>query len=557
MWPTIPSNLTGEGADQLRSFSETDLLGLDAAGLRELAGKMRAARRQLAVDHPMMDAEGHECFESFGGLIDAIEQGAARLEASTEAPPVEDESDDTDPDLSADDDSDDDESDDTDDSDDDDSTEHGTVVTTLGVQTEQQQIEPVRAQWLSTGLGGVPENQPFESMTDIAEAVRQRGKQVQAGSDVKHYIAKLPANFGGRENPDLSDNPYFNLNRFEDPSEITAAMCAPLTPLYDLSCANSTRRPVANGLPNFRLRADRGGFSVYPSPSLTDITTGYGQWTSTDDANLEAIKSECQRITCSTPTEYEIYGIYRCLTVRNLVNMTFPEIVEAYLNRLQAQWARFAETLLLEAMGNGSDTIDSPFGAGFGANTSLKRTILLYLGKYQEIERWDAPVMDAWMPRWLQYALVMDEISRKRNDGGRNTAATMAEIDQAFRDVGVEPHWYMDRPSWATPITELATGGTLNHFPSSVEILIHRRGKFALMDRGELQVGVTGNNIYRLEDDLRRNQFTFFFESFEGLIDTDNCPAHIIQVNNLCYNGAQIADVAIDCEGDDYAGIGS
>ena len=115
----------------------------------------------------------------------------------------------------------------------------------------------------------------------------------------------------------------------------------------------------------------------------------------------------------------------------------------------------------------------------------------------------------------------------------------------------------MDRPSWATPIPDLATSGDLNFFPSSVEILLHRRGKFALMDRGDLTIGVSPNNIYRLGDDLRRNQFTFFFESFEGIIDTDSCPAHILQIPDLCYNGAQIADVAIACEGYDVEGIGS
>jgi hypothetical protein len=76
------------------------------------------------------------------------------------------------------------------------------------------------------------------------------------------------------------------------------------------------------------------------------------------------------------------------------------------------------------------------------------------------------------------------------------------------------------------------------------------------MDKGELNLGLGGNPL-RIEDDVRRNQATFFFESFEGLIDTDSCPAHLITVPGLCYNGQQIADTVILCEGQDALGEGS
>jgi hypothetical protein len=53
------------------------------------------------------------------------------------------------------------------------------------------------------------------------------------------------------------------------------------------------------------------------------------------------------------------------------------------------------------------------------------------------------------------------------------------------------------------------------------------------------------------------NTFTMFFENFEGVADMDSCPAHILSINNLCYNGQQIAPILIDCEGNDYAAQGS
>lgn len=413
-------------------------------------------------------------------------------------------------------------------------------------------IERPKSGWISTGKGGVTAGHEFTSTVELAETFQELANSV-GNDNEKRVIARMPSNMP-EDRILTSEQLFTDLNQLTNlDDEIQAAFCTPLTPLYGLSCANVTRRPVFGGLPQFQPDANRGGFRVPESPSLFDITGGFGQWTSANDADPNAIKNACQTIVCTNWNDFEWYGTYRCLKVKNLMAMTFPELVDAYLNRLQARWARYAEVLLLEQMGTASTSV-AGIATGYGANVSLQRNILTYLGKYAEIERWDEPMMDAWMPRWLLWALRMDIASRRKDGGGM--IPSVATVEQGFRDVGVEPHWYMDRPSWATPINPLAVAGNLTHFPSQVQILIHRRGKFAVMDKGELTVGLGGNPI-RIEDDLMRNQATFFFESFEGLIDTDSCPAHLLTVPNLCYNGQQIADVLIRCEGQEVVGTGS
>jgi len=146
---------------------------------------------------------------------------------------------------------------------------------------------------------------------------------------------------------------------------------------------------------------------------------------------------------------------------------------------------------------------------------------------------------------------------RRRTDGGTQMVASDETINAMFRNAGVEPHWFMDRPSWATPVPGIAVNGVLNFFPRSVEILVHPRGKFALMDRGNLNIGVAPNNQYRVDDDLLRNQYRFFFESFEGVINTNTCPAHILQIDTTCWNGVQIDDQVMGCAGEDVIGVGS
>ena len=138
---------------------------------------------------------------------------------------------------------------------------------------------------------------------------------------------------------------------------------------------------------------------------------------------------------------------------------------------------------------------------------------------------------------------------RRRNETGRVQVVTDAEIDTMFRSVGVNPHFFIDTPTWAAAIPGVATAGTLNELPTVVDILLAPRGKFAVMDRGQLNIGVTGSNIYRDNASNASNQFTMFWENFEGVVNTDSCPAYLLEFPALCYSGRQIADVGINCAG--------
>jgi hypothetical protein len=153
------------------------------------------------------------------------------------------------------------------------------------------------------------------------------------------------------------------------------------------------------------------------------------------------------------------------------------------------------------------------------------------------------------------WAMKMDILRRRRTDAGFSVPSD-AVIEQMFRDVGVDVTWFIDRPTFAVAIPAVGTGGNLNRLPASVQILLAPQGKFAAIDRGELAIGVTGNNIYRDNESNRRNQFTFFFENFEGVVNTTSCPAYTLDIPT-CWNGAQIDDIVINCQGGDEVGYQS
>lgn len=554
MYPQLPDN-----------FAD-----LSAAELRTLALQLREARRLAATENPKMGKDDMDLWRQAGQVADMLTEIASDKDAeelagaqalsheAAIAALADNDPEPTDDDPPADD----------DDPPADDPAPGSDLAmppTGLSLPGERQILIPAGTRWLGgpdIGGRGPGERNAYASTRQIGETVAALMDSYGGSPDSKIVVATMPGNWkpeqmlSGKENEMFTD---WARIASPDQTEIEAAFCTPFQNSYELSCANVTRRPVFNGLPVFSMNVDRGGINIPESPSLTDITTGYGQWDSADDVDSEAIKS-CQTIDCVDWNDFEWYAVYRCLKVKNMMQMVFPELVDAYLNRLQAAWARYAEILLLEQMGTASTAVDAPWATqGYGANVTIQRVILNYLGKYADIERWDEPVMDAWMPRWLLWALRMDIASRRKDAGGM--VPSVSSVEQGFRDVGVEPHWYMDKPSWATPFgngtgNPFSVNGDLVVFPSTVQILVHRRGKFAVINKGQLQLGLGGNPL-RIEEDVRRNQATFFFESFEGLVDTDSCPAHLVTLNGLCYNGGQIADVAIGCAGNEEPGVGS
>ena len=420
-------------------------------------------------------------------------------------------------------------------------------VVAAGTPAGTSTLEMVRAY---DNVAGATEDGGFESWTALTSALLEKAGRIRANSNEQFQVAGIKAKYP--QDRVLGENFALNLAKFE-PDEIQAALCAPATPYYGLACANVLRRPVFNSLPQFQ--APRMKVSIPESPSLSDITTGYGQWTAAMDADSDSVKSACQTIACGTPTEYVMYGVYRCLTIKNMLAMSYPELVEAYLNRLGAAHARLAEQLLLNAMASGCVEIDAP-ALGYGGSVSIVTTILNYLALYQETERWDVPGMHIWLPRWVQWAMKMDLARRRRTDGGF-TVPSDSQIDAMFREVGVtQITWYMDQPSYAVAIPAVASASNLNLLPASVQILIAPAGKFAIMDRGELAIGVRGNNIYRDNQSNSRNEFTMFFENFEGIVNTTSCPAHILDIP-ACWSGVQIDDIVINCQGRDEVGYQS
>lgn len=437
------------------------------------------------------------------------------------------------------------------------------VPTTIGVQAAPASTSGVPtgtdmlAQFRSMGtLADKRAGSGFESWAELSQGMLTLGESITPGAGKKFELARMYGNFDEDHTID-TEQKLFNLSRM-DPAEIQAAFCPPATPYYGLSCGNTMRRPVDASLTSFA--APRGRVSIPSSPTLSAITAqypgaGYGQWTIDDDADANATK-ECAVVTCNDWDDFEMYAVWRCLTVKNMLMLTYPELVEHYIMLLGAAWARLAETLLLDAMATGTVLVNAP-ALGYGATTSLTTTLLHLLALHQESQRWDVDGgFDVWCHRIVLAGLKIDLMRRRQTNGNVPRIPSDAEIEAIFSNAGFNMHWTLDQASWMTPVASVRTGTTLNALPTQAQLLIAPRGKFAKIDRGSIALGVNSSNPYRDTASVQHNEFTMFWESFEGLVNTDSCPAYILNMP-LCWNGVQVDDALVACNGTDEGGYQS
>jgi len=385
------------------------------------------------------------------------------------------------------------------------------------------------------GVPGFSADAPIDDRLDVAKALSAKWQTVaESGTGERFAVVSIKAEY-----PDFADFTSGNMSGLYNDSIVAA--CAPLEPYYGVGFYSSEARPVFNSMPKFN--APRGGVKIYSSPrfssDLIPADTGYGQWTSSDDNNESAEKNDCYDFECGSTTDYEVYGTYRCMNIRNLDAITFPELVAAHQNQLGSKWARYADRLLLDAMVATAD-IAVHASAIYGATRTILSRMDQIAAQYREKERLDdTPVLDVWLPRWVRNAL-REDVIRAANDSGVPEIVVDSVIASWFEDIGLVPHFTFDNPTSAGDLTAQAAG-VVNGWPDSTWYVMSVRGNLGILDLGTINIGVSPNGSFRDSALTKRNRFQMFMESFEGLVNR-GAPVWRGNVTVLA-NGAQPAGV--------------
>lgn len=386
-------------------------------------------------------------------------------------------------------------------------------------------------------VGRFDEGHKMTSLVEQSEALVARAKRLMKSNTgekfsvlrVQNYIPenlKMPED--GMEMFNFLQNDQY------DEDGLVAGFCAPATIDLGFCGGSPSTRPVLAALR--RYNAPTGRVRKIKTPLFGAVgtaanqvdTTGLGVWTNADDDANPFVEKTCSILTCPTEEDFELYAIYKCVVIKNFMQLAFPTWVAWYLQQLDALWARSAEISLLNQMVTRAGAAITT-STTYGALTTVVSRLNQLMNNYVENERYDDAGLTAYMPRWVVRALQDDAIRAGK-------MLTKGQIESALRDTGVTRIvWTYDNPTAYNDVITQAKGTPLEDYPANAWILLTRSDNLRLMDFGARDIGITTEKVYRDTATNLANNFQMFVESFEGIIDM-GCPVWRFQIP-ICSNG--------------------
>lgn len=324
-----------------------------------------------------------------------------------------------------------------------------------------------------------------------ARGLSDRSQRVPVGT----IKTPVPDDLWIRDNSDV-DAILASATRTTTAEALIAAggWCTPSMTMYELFGLES--REGLFDLPTVGIT--RGGLKV---PSYINIGEAAGAlWTWTEEDDIDAADPEyegsgkpCLRIPCPEFTDYRLEAEGMCLTHGNLMDRSFPEMTErfidmtitAHLHRLSA--ASLAKVVAAN-VNVGAINATGSDGAG-----DLLSALDLQVADYrsQHFLPLNA-VLEVVLPTWVREAIRSTLAMRK---GVALTNVSNAEIDAHFATRNVRPQYVQ---TW----DPLYGGGAATAWPTSVDVVMYASGAFVYGDGGSIDLGVVRDSTQNALNDF-------------------------------------------------------
>lgn len=380
-------------------------------------------------------------------------------------------------------------------------------------------------------------------LSAVAKMFTERRPDVRSAGKASDGERSLVASVLGAYTEDrkLGDDATENMekiNAVASPEAITASggICAPNTPYYQLTVYGDSCRPVRDSLPVFQ--ATRGGIRFMPAPKITDLQGSVRRTTVAQDAarytNQNPVGSTapkpCLHVTCEAEQTCIIQAVSRCLTFGNMGARTYPEQVEAWLKLGMAEFARYTEIELLNAISAASTAIAA--GQIYGPTYSLLDQVSLITTSFRSRHRLCGDrQLRVLMPFWATEIIRADIAAQGPGDGLARYNISDAQISDWFSARGVKVTFFQDTTTAAgVPFTNPVAAGGLQSWPNNLEWFIFPEGAFLYLDGGSLDLGLVRDSTLNSQND-----YQIFYEEFFGLCFIGNESFKV--TSEVCPNG--------------------
>jgi hypothetical protein len=382
-------------------------------------------------------------------------------------------------------------------------------------QPAHSRPQPLPARTRIRSAAGVELGSRSELAEVLADEVNRRSTR-DGFVPVASVVADLPSERTLRRdtpegNTALVASAMRELRRARTPEQaeaLTAAggICAPPTPIYDFFVAATDVRPVRDAFPSFG--AERGGVTLIPPPTLSDVAGSISLITAAADAagGVGAEKA-CLHVNCGAPRTYQVSAVPFCLEFGNFGARAYPEQVESWVTLATAAQARRAETMLLDAVAANSIAVTAQGALGAGSEV-LARLAQLAAG-YRSRHRMRADArLAVLLPAWTVDLIRADRTRAMEAPREQTIADTEAWLGAAGLDVA----WYLDGKTGGGQAIGTQAAGPALTFPPTLLAYLYAPGTFAWLDGGQLDFGIVRDSTLN-----SRNDFRLMVESFETL----------------------------------------
>lgn len=358
----------------------------------------------------------------------------------------------------------------------------------------------------SSDIPGFTHASKLPDMTTLIAAMQARAKTLPDGRGAMNYVpvAQMQRKFRHVLGPDAMPEDIDRvLQEATDVEALVAAggWCAPSEISYDFY--NIVCEDGMLDLPTIGI--NRGGIRWPVSPSFGDLVGNEALWTWTETQDIASVTGTaqsgtktCGRVPCPVFDEERLQCDGLCLTVGNLMDDAYPELIAnhtrllfaAHAHKMNGLWINRLVTL------SGVDTTIGTAGSGVVAPLigSISLAAVDYRDKYAMCE--DA-VLEVILPRWIR--------SMMRSDLRKRTGVDLLDVNDArlmgmFDAENVRVQWVND---WQVRGAGFpGAGDPLTAWPLEVEFLIYAPGTFVKGNGLTLDLGVIRDSVLNETNDF-------------------------------------------------------
>lgn len=372
-------------------------------------------------------------------------------------------------------------------------------------------------------IPGITAGASLDTMDDVVDAMTRKVNAMRgvSGNGEQIIVASVQHPESAEDHilraGDLEGNGRKIREFISDPGQLTpealiaGGWCAPRAPIYDVPTVGTTDRPVQQGLPTFR--ADRGGITWVQPPLLPSVEGAVSLWRHdgsawkayTDPRGLVPASPDDEKpilkITCGAEQSVDVDAIPVAVTFDNMMARAFPEWIRASTELVQVAQARFAEQKSLAQLFSLAATgTAGAVSTSLGVARDFFRGVQIAAAQKRHEHRLAASApLQGLFPEWLGAAIAVD-----LGLGQDFDVVARSQVNGYFSEFNVTPIWYID------DVPGLPAFNSASAFPATAHWLLFPTGTYVRLDNGELNLGVV-----RTKEDVQKNQYTEFAETFE------------------------------------------